>query len=121
MSRFYRYCLVQFFSHLFSNLGVVFVDGKKVAGVSLPIAAGTDVLEGLAHGHQEKKFYTLHLDMLVMQMDFPDLRGLPQMLRRSVPTEKVCQLRRSSGGNNWPHVQVEGADCCRCLDLPSSK
>ena len=93
---------------------------------SLPIAAGTDVLEGLAHGHQEKKFYTLHLDMLVMQMDFPKVRRLPLVDVTSVGPDgksvSVAALTYTpSGGNNWPRVQVEGEDCCRCLDLPSSK
>ena len=48
-----------------------------MAHVRLPIAAGTNVLEGLDNGHKVKKFYTLHFDLLLLQMQFPNLRGLP--------------------------------------------
>jgi hypothetical protein len=92
---------------LISNVGVVYVNGKEVAGVRLPIAAGTNVLEGLDRGHQVEEFYTLHLDVLVMQMEFPNLRGLPLVDVTSVGADgrskSVAQLTSTaSGGHNWP-------------------
>jgi hypothetical protein len=112
-------CWFIFFSHLISNVGVVYVNGKQVAGVRLPIAAGTNVLEGLDHGHQAqvKEFYTLHLDVLVMQMEFPNLRGLPLVDVTSVGADgrriSVAHLTSTSSGyHNWPCAQVGGAECC---------
>ncbi len=89
----------------------------RKAGVRQPIAVGTTVLERLEYGHKVPRFYTLHLNLLLLQIRFPNLRGLPLLDFTTVgadgSSESVAQLTYTkSGGNNWPQVKVEGKSCC---------
>ncbi len=57
-----------------------------------------------------------HLNLLLLQLQFPNLRGLPLLDITTVGadgSESIAQRTYTkSGGNNWPHVKVEGKSCC---------
>ena len=62
----------------YSNQGVVFMEGVLKAGVHLPMTDGM-VFERLYPGHGHKKFYKLHLHLLLFQMQCPHFSGVPLM------------------------------------------
>ena len=86
------------------------------AGVSQPIAVETTVLERLAYGHKVQRFYTLHLNLLLLQLQFPNLRGLPLLDITTIVADRSksdAQLTyNKSGWSSWPFVKVEGKSCC---------
>ena len=59
-----------------SNQGVVFMEGKKWTGVSLPITKGK-VLERLPPAHECKQYIRLHLDLAAFLFQFPHTSGVP--------------------------------------------
>jgi hypothetical protein len=105
-----------FLTHLFRNVGTVFLEGVRKAGVRQPIAVDTTVLERLEYGHKVPRFYTLHLNLLLLQLQFPNLHGLPLLDITTVGADgresSAQRAYKKSGGNNWPHVKVEGKSCC---------
>ncbi len=105
-----------FLTHLFRNVGNVFLNSVRKAGVRQPIAVGTTVLERLEYGHKEPRFYTLHLNLLLLQIQYPNLRGLPLLDITTVDStgsQSIAQRTyTSSGGHNWPLVNVESTSCC---------
>jgi hypothetical protein len=55
---------------------VVFMNGKKYAGVALPIIKGK-VLERLPLAHGRKQYIRLHLDLAAFLYQFPHTSGVP--------------------------------------------
>ena len=71
-------------------------------------------MEKLSPGHGCPKFQTLHLDLLLVQLLVPNLRGLP-VLDVSTPSEQHSELAYYTyvyGGSRWPCVLVGGEQCC---------
>ena len=89
------------------------MEGVLKAGVRLPITKGM-VLERLYPGHGHKKFYKLHLDLLLLQMQCPHVSGVPLLDIITVlddgSSRAVAVYSQSS--SVWPTVQVEGESCC---------
>ncbi len=70
----------------------------------------------MEYGHKVPPFYTLHLNLLLLQPQFPNLRGLPLLDITTVGaagSESIAQRTHTkSGVNNWPCVNVESKSCC---------
>ena len=97
----------------YSNQGVVFMEGVLKAGVHSPKTDGM-VLERLYPGYGHKKFYKLHLDLLLFQMQCQHVSGVPLLDIITVSDDgsrqAVAVYSRSS--SVWPTVLVEGESCC---------
>ena len=70
------------------------------------------MLQVLPPGHGYGEFHTIHLDLLLVQMLLPNVRGLPLLDLTSANGSRAVYTYTKSGGNNWPHVLVEGKECC---------
>ena len=93
------------------NFGFVFVGSEKKA-IDLPIMDGARVLQALPPGHEFHEFQTLHLDLLLVQMLLPNVRGLPLIDLTSAAGSLAVYTYTKSGGHNWAHVLVEEEECC---------
>jgi hypothetical protein len=104
---------VPLYNYCCSNQVVVFMEGVLKAGVHSPKTDGM-VLEQLYPGYGHKKFYKLHLDLLLFQMQCPHVSGVPLMDIVTVSDDgsrqAVAVYSRSS--SVWPTVLVEGESCC---------
>ena len=70
------------------------------------------MLQVLRPGHGCGQFYTIHLDLLLVQMLHPNMRGLPLLDLTSADGSRAVYTYTKSGSHNWPHVLVEGEECC---------
>ncbi len=93
------------------NFGFVYVGDQRRA-IDLKIMDGCRVLQVLPQGHGYEEFYTIHLDLLLVQMLLPNMRRLPLLDLTSVNGSSAMRTYTTSGGNNWAKVLVEGKDCC---------
>jgi hypothetical protein len=107
--------LVQF-SYSYRNQGVVFVQGAETAGVPLPITEGSRVLERLSADHSRQRFFALHLDLLLFQIQFPHISGVPLLDVVTVHNGRKMAVAVKSYVNgaysNWPHVDVDQETLC---------
>ena len=98
-----------------NNFACIHVQGAPVPiEIDLKIAGGRQVMEKLSPGHGCPKFQTLHLDLLLVQLLVPNLRGLP-VLDVSTPSEQHSELAYYTyvyGGSRWLYVLVGGKGCC---------
>ena len=77
---------------------------------------GIYVLQMLAAGHMEHHFYVLHLDVLLFCLQFPHVRGMPLLDRRTriagVEESFAVFTTTNAGYSIWPSVNVDGEYCC---------
>ena len=77
---------------------------------------GINVLQMLAVGHIEQHFYVLHLDVLLFCLQFPHVRRVPLLDRRTriagVEQSFAVFTTTDSGYSIWPCVKVNDEDCC---------
>ena len=93
------------------NFGFVYVGSQKRA-IDLKITDGSRVLQALPPGHGYGEFQTIHLDLLLVQMLLPNVRGLPLLDLTSAAGSRAVYTYTKSRGNNWAHVLVEDEECC---------
>ena len=74
------------------NFGFVYVGSRKQA-INVKIVDESRVLQVLRQGHGYGQFHTIHLDLLLVQMMLPNVRGLP-LLDLSSANGKFPQKRR---------------------------
>ena len=67
----------------------------------------------LDEGHACRWFFTVHLDLLLVQLLQPNVRGLPLLDLSSESGAFAVYTYTNSGGNNWPYVLV-GIERARC-------
>ncbi len=102
------------------------MDGKKHAGIALPVAKfittsdgkvkTNQVLERLPLGHARTQYIRLHLDLAALLYQYPHICGVPVLdVVTETATEKKAvpvYSQSASDASNWPTVKIEGESCC---------
>lgn len=81
----------------------------------MPITEGR-VLERLSPGHIYLRFFALHLDLLLFQIQFPHISGVPLLDVVTVHHDAKRAVAEKSylnaGYSNWPHVDADKEHLC---------